>query len=132
MPKRPKIPLLIPYGRGEHFSLRHFSRYTFEISIESRGIVWAARRHLFCEIILKFGSFTAQRVISKNAEEAKNPSAHPLWEGEVADLRHFSRYTFGISIEFRGIVWAAKRHLFCEVIFKFGCYSPESDLEKCR
>src|SRR6185437_7582308 len=81
MPKRPKIPLLIPYGRGEHFSLRHFSRYTFEISIESRGIVWAAKRHFFCEIILKFGSFTAERVISKNADEAKNPSAHPLWEG---------------------------------------------------
>src|SRR6185437_1460717 len=81
MPKRPKIPLLIPYGRGEVADLRHFSRYTFEISMEFRGIVWAAKRHLFCEVIFKFGSFTAQRVISKNAEEAKNPSAHPLWEG---------------------------------------------------
>src|SRR6185437_2092351 len=78
MPKRPKIPLLIPYGRGEVADLRHFSRYTFGISIEFRGIVWAAKRHLFCEVILKC---TTRRVVSKNAEEAKNPSAHPLSEG---------------------------------------------------
>src|SRR6185437_7658125 len=81
MPKRPKIPLLIPYGRGEVADLRHFSRYTFEISIEFREIGWATKHHLFYEVILKCGCFTSRRVISKNAEEAKNPSAHPLWEG---------------------------------------------------
>src|SRR6185437_4934071 len=108
MPKRPKIPLLIPYGRGEVADLCHFSRYTFEISIEFRGIVWAAKRHPFCEVILKFGSFTARRVISKNAEKAKNPSAHPLWEGGSGRSSPFFEIYLPVLDRIGGIVVGCK------------------------
>src|SRR6185437_11508728 len=85
-----------------------------------RGIVWAAKRHLFCEVILKCWLFySPESDLEKCRRGQKSLCSSPMGGGKWPIFAIFRDIPSGSPSNLEGWWRAAKRHLLCEVILKF-------------